>query len=66
MEPLFIKLNAILAKHAHTLVSGNVASEGTITTAGDSLRASFRRLIKLGYRLQDPANCQVPPGHKPV
>ena len=56
MEPLFIKLNGLLAKHAHTLVSGNVASERTITAAGDSLRASFRCLIKLGYRLQDPAN----------
>lgn len=56
MDTVFTKLNALLAKNAPTRVNGSVASERTMTAAGDSLHASFKRLIKLGYRLQDPEN----------
>ena len=56
MDSLFTKLNALLKKHAATRVNGAVASERSITAAGDSLHASFKRLVKLGYRLQDPEN----------
>lgn len=50
------KLNAILAEHAATRVNGKVASERTHTAAKESLRASFRQLGELGYRLEDPRN----------
>lgn len=56
MDSLFTKLNKLLAKHASTRVNGSVASDRTIAAAGESLKASFTRLIKLGYRLQDPEN----------
>lgn len=50
------KLNAILAEHAATRVNGKVASERTHTAAKESLRASFRQLGELGFRLEDPRN----------
>ncbi len=56
MELLFTKLNVLLYKHAATRVNGSVASDRTMDAAGESLKASFRRLNKLGYRLQDPEN----------
>lgn len=49
-------LNVILAVHAHTRVNGKVASERTTQAAGEALRAIFRLLVKLGYRLEDPRN----------
>jgi len=49
-------LNIILAAHAHTRVNGKVASERTAQAAGETLRAIFRLLVKLGYRLEDPRN----------
>lgn len=56
MSSLITQLNAILQKHAGTRVNGKVASERTKTAIGDSLRASFRRLVVLEYRLQNPEN----------
>lgn len=56
MDSLITKLNAVLQEYSGTRVNGNVASEGTKTTLGDSLRASFRRLGPLGYKLQSPEN----------
>lgn len=55
---LIAKLNTILAEHAHTRVNGNVASQRTATAAGESLRATFRLLVQLGYRLQAPQNLE--------
>jgi integrase len=49
-------LNIILAAHAHTRVNGKAASERTVQAAGEALRAIFRLLVKLGYRLGDPRN----------
>jgi integrase len=53
---LIALLNIILATHAHTRVNGKVASERTVQAAGEALRAIFRLLVKLGYRLEDPRN----------
>lgn len=50
------ELNGLLRKHATTRVNGRVASDRTATVAGESLRASFRRLVALGYKLEDPRN----------
>ena len=50
------KLNAILEEHAGTRVDGRVASDRTHTAAKESLRASFRQIPKLGFRLEDPRN----------
>lgn len=52
------KLNAILEQNAKTRVNGNVASERTHTAAKDALRTAFRLLVRLGYRIQDPANLE--------
>jgi integrase len=49
-------LDKILARHQHTRVNGRVASERTATAAKEALRAAFRLLYKLGYRLSDPTN----------
>jgi site-specific recombinase XerD len=56
MESLIAQVNQILNKYASTRVNGRVASERSITAAGESLRASFRQLIKLGYKLEKPTN----------
>jgi len=53
---IIAQLNIILAAHAHTRVNGKVASERTAQAAGEALRAIFRLLVKLGYRLEDPKN----------
>lgn len=53
---VIIRLNTILAKNAHTRVNGKVASRRTATAAGESLRAMFRLLYELGYKLTDPQN----------
>lgn len=50
------ELNGLLHKHATTRVNGRVASDRTATVAGESLRASFRLLVALGYKLEDPRN----------
>ncbi len=50
------ELNGLLQKHASTRLNGRVASERSATAAGESLRASFRRLVALGYKLEDPRN----------
>jgi integrase len=46
----------IIAIHAGIRVNGKVASERTFTARKESLLASFRQLIALGYRLQCPKN----------
>ena len=56
MDKLIGRLNALLQEHAHKRVNGKVASDRTTTAAGESLRASFRALWNLGYRLDDPKN----------
>jgi site-specific recombinase XerC len=56
MNELILKLNKILAEHAGTRVNGAVASQRSITAAGDSLRKSFATLPALGYRLEKPEN----------
>lgn len=53
---LIDELNGLLHKHATTRVNGRVASDRTATAAGESLRASFRQLVALGYKLEDPRN----------
>ena len=53
---IIVLLNMILAANAHTRVNGKVASERTVQAAGEALRAIFRLLVKLGYRLEDPKN----------
>ena len=56
MKSLISQLNAILQLKAGTRVNGKVASERTKTAIGDSLRASFRHLVNLNFRLQNPEN----------
>ena len=56
MDSLKTQLDAILAKHARTRVNGSVASDRTSEAARDSLHSSFARLVKLGFRLQNPEN----------
>jgi integrase len=50
------KLLTIISTHAGTRANGKVASERTFTARKESLLASFRQLIDLGYRLQCPKN----------
>lgn len=50
------QLDALLQKHAGTRVNGGVASDRTSEAAGDSIKASFSRLSKMGFRLQNPEN----------
>jgi site-specific recombinase XerC len=56
MDSLITQLNAILQKHSGTRTNGKVASERTKTAIGESLRADFRKLPALGFRLQKPEN----------
>ena len=56
MKSLISQLNVILQLKAGTRVNGKVASERTKTAIGDSLRASFRHLVNLNFRLQNPEN----------
>lgn len=56
MEKLIKKLNLLLSENAHTRVNGRVASDRTTTCAGESLRAVFKALWALGYRLDEPKN----------
>jgi integrase len=50
------RLDAILKENSYVRVNGNVAADGTATQPGDALRSAFRRLNKLGYKLEDPRN----------
>lgn len=56
MEKLIGKLNELLRENAHKRVNGRVASDRTTSCAGESLRAAFRTLWALGYRLDEPKN----------
>ena len=56
MKSLISQLSAILQLKAGTRFNGKVASERTKTAIGDSLRASFRHLVNLNFRLQNPEN----------
>jgi integrase len=49
-------LNGILNDNAYVRVNGKVAADGTATQRGNALRTAFRRLNKLGYKLEDPRN----------
>lgn len=56
MDTVITQLNAILQKHSGTRTNGKVASERTKSAIGEALRADFRRLAVLGFRLQRPEN----------
>lgn len=56
MDSLITQLNAILQKHSGTRTNGKVASERTKSAFGEALRADFRRLSELGFKLQKPDN----------
>lgn len=56
MSTLITQLNAILHKNAGTRVNGKVASERTKSATGEHLKASFRLLLDLNYRLTNPEN----------
>lgn len=56
MDSLITQLNAILQKHSGTRTNGKVASERTKSAIGEALRADFRRLSDLGFKLQKPDN----------
>jgi site-specific recombinase XerC len=56
MDSLITQLNAILQKHSGTRTNGKVASERTKSAIGEALRADFRRLCDLGFKLQRPEN----------
>jgi site-specific recombinase XerD len=56
MDSLITKANALLQLHSSKRLNGTVASEGTKTSIGDSIRASLRRLKALGFKLQNPEN----------
>jgi site-specific recombinase XerD len=50
------KLDALLEVHAGTRVNGRVASNRTHNAARDTLRAGFRRLHAIQYKIADPVN----------
>lgn len=56
MDSLITQLNAILNKYSGTRTNGKVASERTKSAIGESLRADFRRLSYLKFKLQKPEN----------
>lgn len=56
MHSVITKLNEILQKHSGTRTNGKVASERTKSAIGEALRADFRRLSDLGFKLQKPEN----------
>lgn len=56
MDSLITQLNAILHKHSGTRTNGKVASERTKSAIGEALRAEFRRLSHLGFKIQKPEN----------
>ncbi|MFC5550193.1 phage integrase N-terminal domain-containing protein [Massilia aerilata] len=56
MDSVITQLNAILQKHSGTRTNGKVASERTKSAIGEALRADFRRLSTLGFKLQKPEN----------
>ena len=56
MDPLITQVNAILQTHSGTRTNGTVASERTKTAIGEAIRADFRRLIYVGFKLQKPEN----------
>lgn len=56
MDSVITQLNAILLKHSGTRTNGKVASERTKRAIGESLRADFRRLVELGFKLKKPEN----------
>lgn len=56
MDSLITQLNATLQKHSGTRTNGTVASERTKTAFGEALRADFRRLVAMGFKIQKPDN----------
>ena len=56
MNVLIQLLNRIVMTHAITRVNRKVASERTVTVMGDTLRACFRLLLSMGFRLEKPEN----------
>lgn len=52
------KLDAILEKNAGTRVNGKVASHRRHTVAKETLRTGFKLLVRLGFKIQDPANLE--------
>lgn len=56
MSNLITELNKLLAKHSGTRVNGRVASDRTSSSYGEGLRAMFKKLLSLGYKLEKPEN----------
>lgn len=56
MDSLITQLNETLQKHSGTRTNGKVASERTKSAIGEALRADFRRLSDLGFKIQKPDN----------
>lgn len=56
MNKLFALLSIILARCAGIRVNGKVASDRTTSAYGEALRAMFKLLIALGYKLEKPEN----------
>lgn len=52
------KINEVLSKHGGVRRDGRVASERTVSLTKEVIYSSFRRLYKLGYKLQSPYNLQ--------
>lgn len=56
MELMMKLLDAYLDEYAYIRVNGSVAADETATRHGEALRACFRRLHQLHYKLSDPKN----------
>ena len=56
MSELISRLNHLLQLHAGKRVDGKVASHGTTTSTGETLRTCFRNLVDIGYKIQEPKN----------
>ena len=56
MELMMKLLDEYLDKHARVRINGNVAADESATRHGEALRANFRRLYRLQYKLTDPKN----------
>jgi integrase len=56
MNQLFLALNKLLAQCAGKRVNGKVASDRTTSSYGEALRAMFKLLWMLGFKLEKPEN----------
>lgn len=56
MHQLIALLNKLLAQHPGTRVNGKVASDRTTSSYGEGLRAMFKNLLAIGFKLEKPQN----------